>query len=125
MKYEALYNYTIEHGGATIRLKDYPEMLVMPTKGYAVGEGAIGYVVPFDGADPETFDVTIERALAWFAEHGGIEFLGTWIDDGVLYVDPVHVFTRKDFALGVAWAWGERAVYDFEAGKSINIQRRK
>lgn len=127
MKYEALYRLTTEQGGATVRLKDYPDQIVMPQKGFAVGDGAIGIVFGSTGipeVDEGNFDRAIDRALSNFPGQGYDHF-GTWIDGEMLYIDPVNVFASKEFALGVAFERGEQAIFDLTAKRTIQIRRPK
>jgi hypothetical protein len=125
MKYQALYDLTLAQGGVTLRVKDYPEQIVMPTKGYAVGNGAKGIALTF-GSDLEAFDVSVERVIAQ-TKLIGADYFGTWIDTSTqqLYIDPVNVFASKDFALGVAFERGELAVYDLDKQREIRIKRGK
>lgn len=125
MKYQALYNYTVKEGGATIRLADYPEKIVMPTVGYAVARGDEGMAIP--NAVPEgsgtqlLFDDTVDRLLGYF-DAKGYGYLGTWRHDNVIHVEPVEVFKNKDFAMGFATRGGEKAIYDLALKKEIFLK---
>jgi hypothetical protein len=119
MKYEALYDLTITQGGATVRAEDYPSKIVMPKTGYAVATS--GTTVEQD--DKEAFDVVVDKMIAWCRETE-VAYFGTWVHDGLIYVDGVEVFASKEFALGVAYARGELAIYDIAAGKEIAIKRK-
>jgi hypothetical protein len=127
LKYEALYRLTTEQGGATVRLKDYPETIAFPTKGFAVGDGQNGMVLVSEGipeVDEARFDAAIDWALAEFPGWD-FEYMGTWIDGTQLYVDPVNVFASRDFAMGVAFERGEQAIFDLANKKTIQIRRKK
>ena len=130
MKYQTLYDLTMDQGGATIRVKDYPEKIVMPKVGYAVGNSADAIILltpkPEFRNDPDftqPFDQAVDRVL-YYIGHIPLdaEYLGTWVDAGEMYIEPVDVFARKDFALGVAWARGEKAIYDIAKQKDIRIK---
>lgn len=127
MKYEALYRLTTEQGGATVRIKDYPETIIVPTKGFAVGEGENGMILVSEGipeVDERRFDAGIDWALENFPVWG-VEYLGTWVDGTQLYIDPVNVFASRDFAMGVAFARGEQAIFDLAAKKTIALRKGK
>lgn len=127
MKYGALYRLTIEQGGATVRIKDYPQSIVVPVRGFAVGDGGNGIILASEGipeVDERRFDQAIDWALATLPEQG-FEFLGTWVQGIELYIDPVNVFASREFALGVAFARGEQAIFDLAAKKTIALRRRK
>lgn len=131
MKYEALYRLTLSEGGATVRLKDYPEQILMPVKGYAVAVGTEGITLlepkPEFVMDPdftEAFDNVIEKALTYFPSIGA-EYLGTWVNDGKIYIDPVFVFASKDVAIGFALRGGELAIYDLAKQREISVRSRK
>ena len=122
MKYEALYNLTLEQGGATVRIADYPEQMVMPTKGFAVGNRSEAIVSDKNSDDiKERFDTAVERLLPW-AKEIDVDYLGTWVDGDLIHVEPVDVFASKDFALGVAFARGEDAIYSLADQKEIRMQ---
>jgi hypothetical protein len=127
MKYEQLYRLTLENGGATVRVKDYPEKIVSPTKGFAVGNNSEALVLHNARGPqaPKIFDNFIDRQLIWASGSGEFEYLGTWLDGDELYVEPVDVFADKSFALGVAWARGEKAAFDLENKKEIRIKHGK
>lgn len=118
MKYEALYNLTLEQGGATVRVKDYPDAIVMPAKGFAVGnwqESVVTFI------DQTAFDDAVDRMLDWVA-NSDIEYFGTWLRGDVIEIDPVDVFASREFALGVAYGRGEQAIYDLANKKEIYLR---
>jgi hypothetical protein len=143
VKYEALYKYTIENGGATVELAQYPEKLVMPTKGYAVSlaKGTWGKVL---GKDAELFDVMVERALVQFPrDYPMATHLGTWLNDDIIHIDPIFVSraTRvvnclhsqpedivvevgRDVAIGIALATNQESIFDLRNQKVIYVRRK-
>lgn len=48
--------------------------------------------------------------------------LGTWIEDGVLYIDAVKIWAEEDDALSEARKNGEKAVYHFNSGRTIYVE---
>lgn len=55
--------------------------------------------------------------------HQGREVFGTWLDEqgGTVWVEPTFVTSSREFALGLATAWGERAIYDAVEGVDIRV----
>ena len=128
MKYQTLWNMTLDQGGATIRIADYPDAIIIPKVGYAVANGSQGIQLlvprPEFRNDPdftEAFDNVVDKALVYFPKIGA-KFLGTWIDDHKMFIEPVRVIKTKDYATGLADGLGEKAVYDLAAGKSIFLK---
>jgi hypothetical protein len=121
MKYETLYKLTLTEGGVTFKVKDYPDKIAMPSKGFAVGVSCEGLIVI--DVDSTKFDDAVDRLLDR-AKELGIEHMGTWLNEGSIYIDLVEVFANKTFALGVAYGTGELAIYDLGAGKDIPIKRK-
>jgi hypothetical protein len=115
MKYERLYSLTKERGGMTVKVSDYPDSIVIPLKGYAVG--AISGT--FSLADESDFDSAIDTTIKMCGTLGA-EYLGTWVDpDGRIHIDPVHVFASRDYAMGYAAANNQEAIYDLFNSKEI------
>jgi hypothetical protein len=121
MKYRALYDYTVKNGGVTFRVKDYPEKIVMPAKGYVVGGYGDNATAIFDVDDTEAFDESIDRFL-FHSRNDGYKYIGTWINEGKVYIENVEVLKNKDFAMGTAYGRGEKAVYDLAAKKEIFLK---
>lgn len=46
-------------------------------------------------------------------------YIGTWIDDGTVYVDAVSLHSSREDALAVAYARGEAAVYNLATGETV------
>lgn len=89
----------------------------------AVEDGyMVGGVVPERTCTPEEF----ERVLYDFvAEHGhnlGGAHIGTWIDNGVVYLDVSENVADQEEALNLARERGERAIYDIRNGESIFVE---
>lgn len=125
MKYEQLYKLTMEQGGATVRVKDYPETIMVPKVGFAVGNSSDSIIIPVNDTEHfdhvQAFDQVVTKQLA-MARQYGVGYIGTWLNDGFIHVDLVDVFKNRDFALGVGWARGEQAIYDLAEGKEIALR---
>lgn len=120
MKYSQLFKMVMEQGGVTIRMKDYPDQIMMPTQGFVVGDSKLG--MQLDDDQEDTFDAAIERALQFWADD--FEFLNVSHASGMIYIDPVDVFgaNRKEFAMGVAFGRQEAVVYDIAKDKHIPLR---
>lgn len=121
MKYQALYDYTIANGHAIVRVKDYPEKIVMPAVGFVVG-GAGAWVYAL-ADDTEAFDNNVERILL-SAHRMGHEFMFTSHHDDKIIVEVANVYSPRnfEFAKGVAFGRQEAAVYDIAAKKGIVLR---
>lgn len=118
MKYERLYDYTIENGGATVRVADYPEKMIVPVVGYAVAT-KISIPVRRDEFLLESFDTAVDRIIA---QSKGKGYLGTWVRDiETILVEWVEVFANKSFAMGVAYGRNEEAVFDLDKKREIYL----
>lgn len=125
MIYRTLYEITIKEGGATVKLPDYPDAIIMPKVGYAVARGdegmAINNAIPEGQMTQLVFDDTVDRLLGYFKEKG-YGYLGTWRHDNVIHIEPVEVFKNKDFAMGFATRGNEKAIYDLANKKEIFLK---
>ena len=103
----------VEHGGGTYE----PRTLLPfePTDGYAVGVG--GVTIPEAGC---TSDV-----LAWAARAVAGEYItsyvGTWLNDGVVYIDAVRYVKDLNRAFVIGQGASQRAVYGFAEKEAIEV----
>jgi hypothetical protein len=111
---DALAN-TVSDGGGTF----YADTLLPAglRQGFAVGIG--GAIL-----DPRFVDAD---SLATTAKRVGQEFIstyvGTWLDENILYVDAVEVLApdRLHDALALARDKGQKAIFDFSTGREITL----
>lgn len=128
-----LYRETLTKGGSTVELKT----LKVPgkTNGYFVG-GAMDYAgvrIPETTFTREEFSqhklgyllgqmymnrLTTEQYKLGVKPEG---FMGTWMSDGIIYVDAVDWFETLDEAVRVGMARGEQAIYDVAADGSLDL----
>lgn len=115
--YQAMYEYTVEHGGGTFQpLHDFAPLPVGP--GYIVG-GVAG-VLSETVKGPEGIQAFAEKyaALLQSQRHG--YYLGTWEpDDNGIVLDVVQLFQHRISALIAGRQRGEYAIWD--NGNSIEI----
>jgi hypothetical protein len=98
---------TYANGGAT-----YPPTLLSHAR-YIVGGIVPAIVDPLDLRDAI-------RTL-WNARQNDTDGIGTWTDDGHVYVDIVRGYERKRDAMRAATAHRERAVYDVARHTSLRV----
>lgn len=116
---EGIFSYTLNNNGGTFDVTPGDPKTIARTDGYAVG----GYqdTVTIKVEDDKKHRHAV-RAIANFIQRipsrpgGGKHFyLGTWIDDGVLYIDAVKILDSFQEAIAVAKKHGEDAIYNLGA----------
>ncbi len=126
-----LYELVMENGGATVRLADG----ALITHGDALdGKMPSGYIVgmvtdswskfPLTGnsdEDAQTLDVFAQRARVQFPEMGA-DAMDFWLDENVVYIDPVRILGDKSYAFGYADGTRQRAIYNLTTGKTIYMK---
>ena len=122
--FRAIAEITQSRAGGTFR--PVTGALVVPDKGYTVGVGKLadGITVPGMGhgfwCDVDALAVVL--ASVWPKTFPvNAQYVGTWVDDGLLYVDHVVVLPTLDLALACAERHGELAVYDNEKGEAVYL----
>jgi hypothetical protein len=113
---------TIENGGATMNVATGD----VPTSGYVVSMEAHTKTFQLFGNEVVK-EILISGAVQLYARENddvlslpGM-YLGSWIDDGVLYLDISNVYENEHDALRVAVANNQLAYYDLNNAKTIEI----
>jgi hypothetical protein len=88
-----------------------------PDKGYAVAIG--GVKLPADCATVSM----VEWALRQVAREFFTSYVGTWLDEGVVYCDAVVYFANDQFerACAAGREAGQKAIYDFGQKVSVTL----
>lgn len=103
---------TVIDGGGTF---DRDLHAVHPTDGYAVGlVRGTWRTVP---AHEAGLGDTLLEAAQVYAD----AYVGTWVDAGLVHVDPVIILTCREDAIRLATALGQKAVYDFASQSDIEV----
>ncbi len=112
--FEAAIAKTVDQGGGTFATDGTP---FEPESGYAVGVGGI----ILDPATTGAF--RLRHAFRQVHKDFGGNYVGTWLDEGQLYVDAVAYLwsDERDAAISLARSCNQLAIYDFAAGESITL----
>jgi hypothetical protein len=105
-------DYTLANGGGTfdaLTLAPFD-----PDHGYCVG------TAPSTAAYVRDIGM-IDRVARIIAGEWRSTFVGTWINDGIVHVDPVTYTVDRDYALSLARKYGQIAIYDCAARATIDV----
>ncbi len=126
MKYQGPYIESVNaaealiavNGGGTFRRSGVE---VHPTLGYAVGGATNGLIFTVGAVSHEKQVSIIARWLD--ALETSIQYVGSWINDGKLYIDAVTIVESyiDAFLLGVER--GELAIYDYFKMEEVTIKK--
>ena len=109
----AALDFTTVHGGGTFEGRTM--LPFTPRDGYAVAIGGMTF---------KATDVTPD-VLAWACRavtgEWDTAFAGTWVDDGVFYIDAVQYVSNRDRAMALGREHAQKAIYDFEAQEVITL----
>ena len=108
---------TIAFGGGTFDAATLAP--VSPSTGYAVGGLALTVMtsVPDDGYE------RVARVILAQRDNRRAPYVGTWIENDIVYVDAVVILPDLESAGILARALGEKAIWDFANGISIAADR--
>lgn len=113
---EDVRDYSLAHGGGTFKADTLTR--VEPRSGYAVGiRGGESIEADF----PQVIVYDILRVRRRVMDRGG-RYLGTWVDGGTFYTDPIAIIEDKDEAVSLAFINDQRAIYSFATGEVIPVR---
>jgi hypothetical protein len=116
---QKIYAATMISGGGTFTLDGN---LVHRTSGYAVG--GIMDTVKFHEED--NTDIAFDRIASLIQRAPSINrnrpFIGSWLHEGIVYLDLVHIVDSQITAIVMAHEHGQRAIYDFRNDKEIFVR---
>ena len=113
---------TIENGGSTMN----PVTGDVPTSGYVVSMAGNEQTYKLFGNDVVK-EILISGAVDLYLKENVVElsnpenYLGSWIDDGMLYLDISRVYESEHDALREAVTNGQKAYYDLDNAKTIEL----
>ncbi len=105
-------------GGATIRPADGS----IPTRGYAVALPGAEESCPLPADELTTAELIgsyVDRHAETLAPSG--RHLGTWVDDGTLYVDTVEIIPDRHAAELAGLAADQLAIFDLGTATEIRL----
>jgi hypothetical protein len=109
-----------ENGGVTIDVDTWKP--VTPDKGFAVAtEGENMGLETFEKVYCKTMLDLDRYVQAFRRKHGKPEYVGFWLDNGVVYIDAVLIVDSLISAISQARVHAQRAIYSFEAQTSLYI----
>ena len=96
--------------------------------------GLFSFAIGGDGTPEKKVKRVTARVLrAWLAPYFGPDtcpnFIGWWVENGVVVLDVPTIWTGTDYeatrakAVEIGKARGERAIYDFHTGEDIDLTR--
>ena len=113
MSINSLLRLTIENGGGTF---DRNLESVAPETGFAVGM-VDGTHTILHLEDLESLDHSVMAILIQFPA----AFVGTWLNDGKIHLDPVIIVQNRTDAIEMARKFNQKAIYNFSTGETINV----
>ncbi len=109
---------TLANNGGTFRRTD---LQPMPGTGDALWDDGV-YAVGIGGVRvASNFAAIAQTLLTIRAKHPNAPYIGTWIDNGIAYVDAVVLLPDRESALIVARAFAQRAIYNGATGETVEV----
>ena len=114
MNTDNIVETTLRNGGGTFDPKTGHS--VLPPGGYAVGlvEGTLVRVL---AENPDVFALVLSAVAKRFPA----AWVGTWVKDGEVHIDPVMWVLDRDEAIYQARRTNQKAIWDFKNGVEIEI----
>ncbi len=114
MKTQRIVEQTLANGGGTFDAKT--GLAVRPATGYAVGAvKGTAIKVSVENAD------LIGDAAKIVAKKFPDAYLGTWVSDGYVHIDPVIWVPSLEVALHLARKTQQESIWDFSNGNEIVV----
>ena len=130
MNLRQIFDATLANGGVTVDLKTGAILEGQPNSGerYAVALD-FGQVLDF-GTHPKDVPGAYTNFLEACAKlllelrkdgHSHPDYIGTWIDGNVFYIDPVVLLFGIDGARDIARLNNQKAIYDLQTGTTLQV----
>jgi len=108
---------TMKQGGGTYRA-DLRGKAELPDTGYMVGNGKIAQLqLPVTSPNQITYALDRASEACVFPN----EYVGTWVDNHVMYIDVSLYVAEKFDAIELCRNHGETAYYDIAKGESVTL----
>ena len=116
-----MLEYILKNGGGTFDAKTFEP--VEPKDGYSVGIEFGSYkvleIAPAAGFD--LWDIDVQSVFEEIVEKFNVEYVGAWVKDGFVHLDPVEIYVGYRDAVLAGLANGQQEIYSFKDGDSINV----
>ncbi len=120
-------DYTLQNGGGTFNTRG---QIIAPSYGFAVSlDDERGVTVPVEDFTSTTVQVFALNNQPYINECNdfsnptsiGVKCIGTWVDDGQVYLDVSTVVLTRDveMMLNIARLNNQKSIYDFATKKVI------
>lgn len=109
---------TLADGGGTFDADTLEPIVDGP---WAVGGSMAGDVVPLNG-NALMVGAYFAEAIRTLCLRGAVT-IGTWVDEGMLYVDAVDLVDDTDEAIALAAERGELAIYHLTDKVTLEVSR--
>lgn len=117
-----MLEYILKNGGGTFDAKTFQPVEAI-LDGYSVGIEFGSYkvleIAPKSGSD--LLDQDIEIEFRKIVEEFGVEYVGAWVKDGFVHLDPVEIVSGYRDAVLTGLANGQQEIYSFKDKESINV----
>lgn len=117
--------WTRENGGGTFTRTGYA---VAPRNVWAVGGKEPGRVLSEEQTTVTLYGPALRSTIAPVTEFiqqtpytDGGTFIGTWVDEGRLYLDVVDLIEDTASAIAIAAERGEKAIYNLGTGETYTL----
>jgi len=110
---ESVVSSTLEGGGGTYDPLSLDEFT--PSTGYFASKN--GFTIPEDRFNPETLSNVIDTL-----ELTPGEYLGTWISEGTVFIDPARWFEDEQAAMDFARQNQQQAIWDIANQSAVDVR---
>jgi hypothetical protein len=128
----SIYQRTLDNGGGTFEVSAPNFKRRSISTGYAVGviDGTFATVpVPTNAKSRKSAHWHFNEAVRNITEYvasgtaraNDINAIGTWVNDGVIHIDPVAVIDGRDDAIALARKYNQLAIYNLATGEEVSL----
>ncbi len=116
MNLQQFFNETLSNNGASYSILTGE---LNPTNGYFVSLANKGVTVDLNNFTQKDIVVFISENYDTLSQEN--HFIGSWISEGIVYLDVTVQVTDKRNALELGYRNGQQAIYDANVGKVIDL----
>ena len=117
-----MLEYILKNGSGTFDVETFQPVEAI-LDGYSVGIEFGSYkvleIAPKFGFD--LLDMDIESVFKDIVEEFGVEYVGAWVKDGFVHLNPVEIYVGYRDAVLAGLANGQQEIYSFADCRSINV----